>query len=304
MRRIVLLAMMAMVAALVLPTSAQAQQTPCANGNPTDLCDRVVVVVEPAGTNCPNGGVKIIVVKGKDDRDDRAKDGDHPDPKDLIFYVCNGVNGLPGPPGPPGPPGLAPGVTPVITVEPAGLNCPAGGVKIVVPGQGPDDANGRPTDLVFYICNGLTGPVGPIGPGGPAGPIGPGGPPGGQGPIGPAGPRGSDAPGIFSCVSGRTALWRVIVVRTHRVIGLRAFFEGSPTPVTRTRTRGGRVMYRVRINLSGLPRGVYTARVKYRVSVRGGAFRRGTHVSHRRACYGNVRGGYGEGLNRFPIALI
>jgi hypothetical protein len=301
--RRILLAMMAMVAVMALPEVAQAQQTPCANGNPTDLCDRVVVVVEPAGTNCPNGGVKIIVVRGKDDRDDRAKDGDHPDPVDLIFYVCNGANGLPGPPGPQGPPGPPgpPGVTPVITVEPAGLNCPAGGVKVVVPGQGPDDANGRPTDLVFYICNGLTGPVGP---GGPIGPAGPSGPIGGQGPIGPAGPRGSDAPAVEACASGRVARWRVIVIRTHRVVGLRAFFEGSPTPFTRGRTRNGRVMYTVQINLSGLPRGVYTARVRYRVSVRGRSFRRGTNISIRRACYGNVRGGFGEGLNRFPIALI
>jgi hypothetical protein len=60
----------------------------------------------------------------------------------------------------------------------------------------------------------------------------------------------------------------------------------------------------VTINLSGLPRGVYTARVRYRVSIRGSRFFRNTKVSHRRACYGNVRGGFGEGLNRFPIALI
>ena len=96
----------------------------------------------------------------------------------------------------------------------------------------------------------------------------------------------------------------MIVVRTHRVRNLRAFFEGSPTPISRTRTRGGRVMYIVRIDLSGLPRGVYTARIRYRVSVRGRPFRRGTNISIRRACYGNVRGGFGEGLNRFPIALI
>ena len=63
-------------------------------------------------------------------------------------------------------------------------------------------------------------------------------------------------------------------------------------------------MYTVQIDLSGLPRGVYTARVRYQVSRQGGPFRRGTNVSHRRACYGNVRGGFGEGINRFPIALI
>jgi len=278
---------------LALPAVAPAQQTPCANGNPTDLCDRVVVVAEPPGANCPNGGVKIIVIRGLEDPNDRDND-----PVDLIFFVCNGVNGLPGSQGPPGPPG-PPGVKPVITVELAGPNCPNGGVKIVLPREGPDDENGRPTDAVFFVCNGLPGTVGPPGAQGPAGAPGPQGVPG---PAGPAGPRGTDAPP--ACTSGRTAQWRVIVVRTHRVRRLKAFFEGSPTPVTRTRTRGGRVMYVVRISLSGLPRGVYTARIRYQVSVRGGPFRRGTHISIRRACYGNVRSGYGEGLNRFPIALI
>ena len=369
MRRI-LLATMAMVAVMALPEVAQAQQTPCANGNPTDLCgDDIDVVVEPAGPNCPEGGLKIIIIKGQDDRDSDRK---HNDPDDKVFFVCNGEEGEqgpagpPGPPGPPGqpgpqgPPGLPgtpgtpgdrinvvtepaglncptggfkitvirgnvdtvpptmgdpadlvfyicnglpgpqgepgePGESPTVTVEPAGVNCPAGGIRIEVP----DNNDEGTAPQVFYICNGLPGAVGPAGPQGPPGPTGPQGLPG---PTGPAGPRGSDAPA--ACASGRTARWRVIVVRTHRVIGLRAFFEGSPTPVTRARTPGGRVMYTVRIDLSGLPRGVYTARVKYRVSVRGGAFRRGTHVSHRRACYGNVRGGYGEGLNRFPIALI
>ena len=265
MRRIFLV-MMAMSAGMLMPSTANAQQTPCANGNPTDLCDRVIVVVEPPGANCPNGGVKITVVRGRLD-----SDADRPanDPDDLVFFVCNGVNGLPGPQGPPGPPGL----TPVITVEPAGTNCPAGGVKIQVPGDG-----------TFFVCNGVPGV------------------PGQQGPAGPVGPSGTDAP--EACISGRIARWRVIVVRTHRVRNLRAFFEGSPTPVTRTRTRGGRVMYVVRINLSGLPRGVYTARIRYRVSVRGHPFRRGTRISYRRACYGNVRGGYGEGLNLVSIALI
>jgi len=272
----VLLAMMAIFLGLLLPASAQAQQTPCANGNPTDLCDRVVVTVEPPGANCPNGGIKVIVVKGQLDTDPDRKSND---PDDLVFFVCNGVNGLPGPQGPPGPPG-SPGLTPVITVEPAGPNCLTGGVKIEVPGEG-----------MFFVCNGVPGAAGPTGPPGPSGP--PGTP--GVNPL---------LPANLTCLSTRTAKWRVIVVRSHRVRGLRAFFEGSRTPVKKSRTRNGRVMYTVTIDLSGLPRGVYAARVRYRVSVRGGAFRRGTNVSHRRACYGNVRGGFGEGLNRFPIAVI
>ena len=147
----------------------------------------------------------------------------------------------------------------------------------------------------------IAGPPGPAGPQGPAGPLGPAGP---TGPIGPAGPRGLDAPFTPTCASGRTARWRVIVLRTHRIRRLRATFEGTSAPVTRGRTRGGRIQYIITINLSGLPRGVYAAQVSYQVSVRGGAFRRGRNVSIRRACYGNVRGGIATGLNRFPIALI
>ena len=154
------------------------------------------------------------------------------------------------------------------------------------------------------IPPGPAGPPGPPGNDGLPGPVGPIGPIGPSGPPGPAGPRGGDGGDGQPCLSTRSAIWRVIVLRTHRVVGLRAFFEGSPAPVTRSRTRNGRVLYTVRINLEGLPRGIYTARVRYRVSVRGRAFRRGTNISLRRTCYGNVRGGFGEGTNRFPIALI
>jgi hypothetical protein len=227
--------------------------------------DGIVIVPEPAGENCEFGGVKIIIF-------DKRKGVEDPD-ADILF-VCNGAPGEPGPPGPPGE-------TPVVTVEPPGANCPAGGVKIELGEQ------------VFFVCNGVP----TQGPAGPAGPAGPQGPPGAPG-VNPL------LPSSVTCVSSRTAKWRVIVLRNHRVRNLRAFFEGSRTPVRKTRTRNGRVMYVVTIDLSGLPRGVYTARVRYRVSVRGRAFRRGTNVSHRRTCYGNVRGGFGEGLNRFPIAVI
>lgn len=219
---------------------------------PWDECDdngdQIVVVVEPPGENCPNGGVKIIVLRDKG-HDDNTK-----------YYVCNGEDGQPGPPGPEGPEGP----------------------------QGPPGEDGE---------DGAPGPTGPPGADGATGP---------QGPQGLQGPPGAtpELPRELTCISGRTATWRVIVVRNHRVRGLRAFFEGARTPVSRSRTRNGRVMYTVRIDLSGLPRGVYAARVRYRVSVRGRPFRRGTNVSLRRACYGNVRGGFGEGLNRFQIALI
>ena len=101
MRRLIIGA--AAIAAFVLsPAPAMAQQTPCANGNPTDLCDRVEVVAEPAGENCPNGGIKVIVVKGQRDTDPDRKNNDA---DDVVFFVCNGLNGLPGSQGPQGPQG-------------------------------------------------------------------------------------------------------------------------------------------------------------------------------------------------------
>ena len=112
--------------ALMLPASALANppdnhhpQDPCKH-NPTSLCDNdtVIVVEEPAGENCPAGGIKVTVIRDgghvKEFGEDRASED---------FYVCNGEDGedgedgapgapgLPGadgpagPPGPPGPPG-------------------------------------------------------------------------------------------------------------------------------------------------------------------------------------------------------
>ena len=50
--------------------------------------DKIVVVKEPAGENCPNGGVKIIVFKDDHDYDKRHDgDGHH-----NVFYVCNGID--------------------------------------------------------------------------------------------------------------------------------------------------------------------------------------------------------------------
>ena len=69
-------------------------------------------------------------------------------------------------------PVVPPGGGIVVTPEPPGANCPAGGVKIVSNGQ------------TFFVCNGIPGVQGPVGPQGPAGPPGPPGPPGPQGPAG------------------------------------------------------------------------------------------------------------------------
>jgi hypothetical protein len=93
------------------------------------------------------------------------------------------------------------------------------------------------------------------------------------------------------------------VRRSVRVTALRATFEGVRARV-RKGTYRGRIAYRVRIDMRGLNRGIYTARAVYRISVRGGAVRRGTQVHHFRPCYGNPKGGGPEGPNRFPIQII
>jgi hypothetical protein len=264
----------AAIAAFVLsPAPAMAQQTPCANGNPTDLCDRVEVVAEPAGENCPNGGIKVIVVKGQRDTDPDRKNNDA---DDVEFFVCNGLNGLPGAQGPQGPQGAPgpPGVN--VEVEPAGPNCPNGGIELTLL-NGPSAGD----DKVFYVCNGVAGPTGPTGA------------------QGPAGPGGGDAGGAPACISTRIAKWRIIIANGVRFRLLGATFEGRRARVTRTRTPRGRRMLVVRINSRGLPRGIYFARIKYRVNGR-----RSTRHHGFRFCYGNPKGAGGEGPNRFPVDVV
>ena len=69
--------------------------------------------------------------------------------------------------------------------------------------------------------------------------------------------------------------------------------------MTRSRTPQGRRMLRVRIDSRGLPRGIYFARIRYRVNGRLGTRHHGF-----RFCYGNPKGGGGEGPNRFPIDVV
>ena len=89
----------------------------------------------------------------------------------------NGTNGIDGAPG-------APGQSVLGTIEPAGPNCTAGGVRY-------EAATGT-----NYVCNGLDGATGPTGPQGPAGPA------GAQGPEGPQGPQGEPAPKGGGCSVG------------------------------------------------------------------------------------------------------
>lgn len=234
------------------------------------LCDHVVIVEEPPGENCPNGGIKVILVRGERDRPEPTPQTVTEDPPDRVFYVCNGQDGEPGPPGPPGE-------TPVITLEPPGENCPTtGGVKITL---------GEDT---FYICNGIPtqGPAGPVGPAGPAGPPGE----AGQLPV--------------ECSSTRVAHWRLVVRKGHRVRALRGSFEGVRADVERG-VRRGRRAFRVEIDMTGLPKGIYVARVRFRIDTGNGrGFHRSTRVHLFRTCVGNIKGGLGEGPNRLPITIL
>ena len=143
---------------------------------------------------------------------------------------------------------------------------------------------------------GLPGPTGPTGPSGPSGPQGPAGPPG------PAGAPGT-TPELAICTSKRIARWRLVVRRGHRVRNFRARTEGRVAPVQRG-VRRGRRAFRVTVNLTGLPRGIYTVRARYRISRNGGPFRRNTVIHYYRTCYGNPLGAQIEGPNRFQITVL
>ena len=262
MRRLIIGA--AAIAAFVLcPASAMAQQTPCANGNPTDLCDRVEVVAEPAGLNCPTGGIKVIVVKGQRDTDPDRKNND---PDDVEFFVCNGANGLPGTQGPPGVD---------VAVEPAGPNCPTGGIKLTLL-NGPSTAD----DKVFYVCNGVAGPVGPTGA------------------QGPAGPAGGDA-GTPACVSTRIAKWRIIIANGVRFRLLSATFEGARARVTRT-PHSARTAHARGADQLAWP----AARDLLRAHQIPGQRPTQHPPPGFRFCYGNPKGAVGEGPNRFPVDVV
>ena len=75
--------------------------------------DNVIVSEEPAGANCPTGGVRI----------QGGTSG-------AATYICNGATGA----------------SPTVSSEPPGANCAAGGVKIEVGTSAPS-----------YVCNGESG---------------------------------------------------------------------------------------------------------------------------------------------------
>jgi len=143
---------------------------------PVVVAPQIVVVAEPPGANCPAGGIKVTVTTQQRRDDDDHGDDDHPKgmkdddndednnvpPVVQTFFICNGQQGPVGPQGPPGPQGPAgpagpqgppgppgpAGINPLVSLEPAGANCPTGGVKLVSPAG------------TFFACNGLNGAPG------------------------------------------------------------------------------------------------------------------------------------------------
>ena len=80
-------------------------------------------------------------------------------------------------------------------------------------------------------------------------------------------------------------------------------FEGNRARTRRGSFRGNRRAYRIRIDMRGLPRGIYVAKARYRVD-KGRGFRRSQRVHYYRACYGNPKGGGIQGPNRFPVTVL
>jgi Collagen triple helix repeat (20 copies) len=247
-----------------------------------------------------------------------------------------GVAGLPGPQGPagpqgiqgpqgpigpqgpkgakgdPGPPGL-PGLSPIVTQLPKSEQYPNGGVAIVSVGYLMFNGKvvefcGQPVIIptgYAILLNGKDGDPGPQGQPGEQGPQGE------QGPAGAAGetitivrtvtlsgsPPGGSAGvlGESAVSSGRVAKLRIKARTGHVVTHLRVSVEGRRTTVRRVR----RGEWRAIINLRGLRRGTYAARVTARVDGR-----RVTCTHLYRVLFGNPRGGKGESLNSHSIVRL
>jgi hypothetical protein len=167
------------------------------------------------------------------------------------------------------------------------------------------------------IC--ITCPPGPTGPQGPAGPAGtPGsstpGTPGTNGSTGATGQTGT--PGLTreqiqslidersgpTCKSKRVASLGIFVKKGSKVTKLRTTFEGRKAKVVK-RSNGRE--YRMTVDMRGLPRGVYAARVTAVVDPPGPErARKWLKIQKFRPCYGNPKGGKAESLNDFKTIRL
>jgi hypothetical protein len=219
-----------------------------------------------------------------------------------------GPQGPKGAKGDPGAPGL-PGLSPIVIELPRSEDCPNGGVAIVSVGYLVRHGEvvelfGQPVIIptgYAILHNGEDGPPGPQGDKGDQGE---------QGPPGPAGttttiiktvtvsgsrPSSGGVLGQSVVSSKRVAKLRIKARAGHFVRHLRVNVEGRRAKVRRVR-RGEWI---ATIDLRGLRRGVYAARVTARVDGR-----RVTCTHLYRVLFGNPRGGKGESLNSHAIVRL
>lgn len=133
--------------------------------------------------------------------------------------------------------------------------------------------------------------------------------PGATGPAGPAGQNGQD--GVTTvierqvpapvCVSKRIAHLGIFVKAGSKVTKLRTTFEGIKAPVRKVSKR----QYRMTIDMRGLTKGVYAARITATVDPPGPErARKWFKIQKYRPCYGNPKGGLAESLNDFKTIRL
>ena len=224
-----------------------------------------------------------------------------------------GPQGPKGAKGDPGAPGL-PGLSPIVIQLPKGEECPNGGVAIVSVGYLVRDGKvvelfGHPLIIPTGYAILHNGADGEDGQDGAQGEKGEKGDQGEQGPPGPPGttttiigaaaisgsPPSAGVLGESAVSSGRVAKLRIKARAGHVVRHLRVGVEGRRAKVRRVR-QGEWI---ATIDLRGLRRGVYAARVTARVDGR-----RFTCTHLYRVLFGNPRRGKGESLNSHAIVRL
>jgi hypothetical protein len=100
----------------------------------------LITTVEPKGTNCSNGGIKVQI--GKDVNNDGQLGASE---VEQIRYVCEGTNGV--------------STLLITTSEAKGINCPNGGTKVQFGKDLNNDGQLSTSEIekVNYVCNGSNG---------------------------------------------------------------------------------------------------------------------------------------------------
>lgn len=107
----------------------------------------VAIVIEAVGSNCANGGSKVIT--GPDTDDDGVLDSSE---VTSTVYICNGNGGA----------GVGTGTLVAVVAEAVGHNCAYGGSKVTAGPDTDDDGvlDSSEVTSTSYICNGDTGASG------------------------------------------------------------------------------------------------------------------------------------------------